>query len=159
MPIVPITQAMSAITAEAVSTPAGAGALERDLADRVALEHDRVERALDRGERVVAVDERRADADVDLAVDEPRRADEPDHHLELARGGDVERVDPVDADDLDVGELVARVEGDRGEDRHLRRGVRAGDVVGRVGLGEAASPARRPAPRRSVLPASISVSM
>ena len=42
---------------------------------------------------MVAVDERRADAHVDVAVDEPRGADEPDHHLELARGGDVERVD------------------------------------------------------------------
>ena len=34
--------------------PACAGALERDLADRVALQHDGVERALDRRERVVA---------------------------------------------------------------------------------------------------------
>ena len=63
--------------------------LERDLADRVALEHHGVERALDRGERVVAVDERRADADVELLVDERRRADEPHDHLELARGRDV----------------------------------------------------------------------
>ena len=39
---------------------AGARALRRDLADRVALEHDRVERALDRGGRMAAVDERRA---------------------------------------------------------------------------------------------------
>ena len=44
---------------------ARAGPLEHDLADRVALEHDRVERALDRRERMVAVDERRMDADVD----------------------------------------------------------------------------------------------
>ena len=98
MPIVPITLAMSAITAEAVSTPPAPGPFERDLADRVALQHDGVERALDRGERMVAVDERRADADVDLAVDEARRADEPDHHVELARRGDVERVDRVDPD-------------------------------------------------------------
>ena len=87
---------------------------------------------------MVPVDERRADAHVDVPVDQARRADEPDHHLELARRGDVERVDPVDADDLDVGERVARVERDRREDRHLRGRVRARDVVGRVGLGEAA---------------------
>ncbi len=42
---------------------------------------------------MVAVDERRADADVDVPVDEPGGADEADHHVELARGGDVERVD------------------------------------------------------------------
>ena len=47
---------------------------------------------------MVAVDERRADANVDLAVHEARGADEADHHLELARGGDVERVDRVDPD-------------------------------------------------------------
>ena len=39
---------------------------------------------------------------------------------------------------VDVGELDARVEGDRREDRHLRGGVGAGDVVGRIGLGVAA---------------------
>ena len=127
---------------------AGAGPLERDLADRVALEHHGVERALDRRERMVAVDERRADAHVDLAVEQPRRADEPDHHVELARGGDVERRDRVDPDHLDVGEREARVEGDRREDRHLRRRVGAGDVVGRVGLGEAARLGLARAPRR-----------
>ena len=47
--------------------PARAGPLERDLADRVALEHHRVERALDGGERMVAVDERRPDAHVERA--------------------------------------------------------------------------------------------
>ena len=62
-----------------------AGPLERDLADGVALEHDRVERALDRGERMVAVDERRPDADVEPPVDERRRADQADDHLHLAR--------------------------------------------------------------------------
>ena len=137
MPIVPITRRHVGDHGRGGLDAAGAGALERDLADRVALQHHGVERALDRRERVVAVDERRADADVDVAVDEPRRADEADHHLELARRGDVERVDPVDADGLDVGELVARVERDRGEDRHLRGRVRARDVVGRVGLGVA----------------------
>ena len=153
MPIVPITLAMSAITAEAVSTPPAPGPLERDLADRVALEHHGVEGALDRGQRMVAVDERRRDADVDLAVEQPCSADEPDHHVELACRGDVERRDLVDPDHLDVVEREARVERDRREDRHLRRCVGARHVSGRVGLGEparlrlgAAPPRRWPRP-------------
>ena len=36
---------------------------------------------------------------------------------------------------VDVGEADARVEGDRREDRHLGGGIRARDVVGRIGLG------------------------
>ena len=103
MPIVPITLAMSAITAEAVSIPPGAGTFERDLADRVALQHHCVEGALDRRERMVAVDERRAHAHVDLVRRRAtRRTDEPDHHVELARRGDVERIDRVDPDHVDV---------------------------------------------------------
>ena len=71
--------------------PAGARAFERDLADRVALEHDRVERALDRRERVVPVDERRADAHVELCrprASPRRRAGRPSRAR--APGGDVE---------------------------------------------------------------------
>ena len=90
MPIVPITLTMSAITADAVSMPPAPGPFERDLADRIALQHDGVERAVDLGERMLLVDERRLDADVEAAVDEPRGADEPDHHVELARRRDVE---------------------------------------------------------------------
>ncbi len=139
MPIVPITLAMSAITAEAVSTPPAPG--PSSVISRIASPCSMT--ALNApstfGQRMVAVDERRPDAHVDPAVDEPRGADQPDHHLELAGRGDVERVDLVDPDRLDVGELEARVEGDGREDRHLRRGVGAGDVVGRVGLGEAAT--------------------
>ena len=93
MPIVPITLVMSAITADAVSTPPAPGPSERDLADRVALQHHGVERAVDLRERMLLVDERGLNGHVDLSVDEPRRADEADHHVELARGGDVERVD------------------------------------------------------------------
>ena len=65
--------------------PACARPGERDLADRVPLEHDGVERALDRRERMMAVDERGPNADVDALVDQRRRADEPDDHVELAR--------------------------------------------------------------------------
>ena len=89
MPVVPTTAIRSATTADAVSEPARARPLERDLANRVALEHHRVERALDRGERVVPVDESRANPHVDLPVDERGRPDEPDDHLHLARGGNV----------------------------------------------------------------------
>ena len=138
MPIVPITRRHVGDHGGGGLDPAGAGPLERDLADRVALQHHGVERALDGGERMVAVDERRADAHVDLAVEQARGADQADHHVELARSGDVERRDRVDPDRLDVRERVPRVERDRREDRHLRRRVRTGDVVGRVGLGEPA---------------------
>ena len=117
--------------------PACARALERDLADRVALQHDGVERALDRGERVATVDERRADTDVDAVADEAGAADQLHVHAERPGGRDVvegDVLDPLDRDPLD---RDARAERDRGEDRRLRRGVEAGDVLGRVGLGEA----------------------
>ena len=64
---------MSATTGSP-SDSARAGPLERDLADRVALEHHGVERPLDRRERVVRVDERRADADVDAPSSSVARA-------------------------------------------------------------------------------------
>ena len=54
-----------------------------------------------------------------------------------SRGADVARHDRLDAFVLDVVERDPRAEGDRRENRHLRGGVRAGDVLGRVGLGEA----------------------
>ena len=83
---------------------------------------------------MVLVDERGLHRHVDLAVHEPCRTDEPDHHVELACRRNVQRVDLRDARVLDVGELDVRVEGDGGEDRHLRRGIGTGDVVGRIGL-------------------------
>ena len=67
MPVVPTTLTMSATTAEAVSIPPAPGAFEHDLADRVPLQHHGVEGALDRRERMMPVDERGADADVDRA--------------------------------------------------------------------------------------------
>ena len=91
VPIVPITETMSATTADAVSIPPAPGPFERDLADRVALQHHGVERALHGGQRVVPVDEGRMDANVDLAVDQARAADEPHDHLELVGRLDVER--------------------------------------------------------------------
>ena len=91
--------------------------------------------ALDRGERMVAVDERRLHADVDRAVDERRRADEADDHVELARrlrraaAGSARCPRRSTSSSVDP-----RAERDRREDRHLRGGVGAGDVLGRVGL-------------------------
>ena len=116
---------------------AGAGPLERDLADRVALQHHRVECALDRGERVVAVDERRADAHVDAVADEARPPDQLHVHVERARGGDVVERDALDPLDLDPVERHAGAERDRRQDRGLRGRVEPADVLGRIGLGEA----------------------
>ena len=70
MPVVPMTRDHVGDDRRRRLDPAGAGALERDLADRVSLQHDRVERALDRGERVVPVDEGGPDAHVELPVHE-----------------------------------------------------------------------------------------
>ena len=88
---------------------------------------------------MVAVDEGRVHADVDLPVDQVRAADEAHDHLELARRLDVELGDRLDPGVGDVGELDARVKGDGRENRHLGRGVGAVHVVGRVGLGEPAA--------------------
>ena len=135
MPVVPIDADHVRDDRRGGLDAAGARPLERDLADRVALEHDRVEGAVDRSERVVPLDERRPDADVDAAVHERGGADEPDDHAEVARG--VRRARGVivrDAAVVDVLEPDARAERDRRENRHLRGRVGAVDVVGRVGL-------------------------
>ena len=117
--------------------PPAPGPFERDLADRVALQHDGVERALDGGERVVAVDERRPDANVDAVADERRAPDQLHVHVERPRRRDVVERDALDPLDLDPVERHARAERDRREDRGLRRGVEAADVLRRIGLGEA----------------------
>ena len=83
---------------------------------------------------MLLVDEGRLHRDVDPAVDEPRCPDEANHHVELARCHDVERVDLRDPRVRDIGELHMRVEGDRRENRHLRGGVGAGNVVGGIGF-------------------------
>jgi hypothetical protein len=114
--------------------PAGARPLERDLTDRVALEHHRVERPLDGSERMVDVDERRADTRVDEPVRQRRPREELDLHVERPRRLDVLLRQPLDALDLDPLERDARAERDRREDRELRGRVAAPDVVGRIGL-------------------------
>ena len=117
--------------------PAGTRPFERDLADRVALEHHRVERTVHGGERMVAVDECRLHAHVEPFVDERRRAHQPDRHSELARGLDVLRSHRLDALAQHVVGRDARAEGDCREDGHLRRGIGARHILGRVGLGVA----------------------
>ena len=82
----------------------------------------------------MAVDQRRVDAHVDGIADEGGGADETDDRIEVARGRHVLRPDPLDALVVDVGELDPGAEGDRGQNRHLRRGVRPGDILGRIGL-------------------------
>ena len=115
----------------------GARSRHRHLGDRRRLDHHRVERALDRRQRVAAVEEAGEDADADPAVAPLGDAEQLQREAELLRVGEVvglDRLDPL------VGDLVEGhrgVEGEPGEDRHLRRGVGAVDVVGGVGLGVA----------------------
>src|SRR4051794_273980 len=118
---------------------ARARAFERDLPNRVALQHHGVERPVDCSERMVPVDERRLDAHVELPVDERRGADESHRHLELARRADMILCDVLDAFELDVLERRPRAERDSCEDRHLRGGGGAVHVLRRVGLREAES--------------------
>ena len=94
--------------------------------------------ALDRGERMAAVDEGGADADVVAAVHERglRRPAAPPSPWPRA-AATCSCVIPSMPSHLDVVEGDARAEGDGREDRHLRRGVVPRDVVGRVGLGVA----------------------
>ena len=117
--------------------PARAGAFERDLADRVALQHDGVEGALDRGERMVAVDERRADAHVDAVADEAGATDQLHVHVERAGGSDVVERDVLDSLHLDPLERHPRAERDGGQDRRLGGRVETRDVLGRICLGVA----------------------
>ena len=86
---------------------------------------------------MAAVEEAGEDADADPAVAPLGDAEQLQREAELLGVGEVvglDRLDPL------VGDLVERdrgVEGEPGEDRHLRRGVGAVDVVARVGLGVA----------------------
>ena len=90
-----------------------------------------------RRERVAGVEERRVHAHASAAVDALGGPDQLQPEAEVARVLDVVGGDVLDALVADVVEVDRRVERQPGEDRHLRRGVLAGDVVGRVGLGVA----------------------
>ena len=86
---------------------------------------------------MAVVEERRVHADRELAVDALGGADELQPEAELARVLHVVGGDVLDALVGDLVDVHRRVERQPREDRHLRRGVLAGDVVGRVGLGVA----------------------
>ena len=101
MPVVPTTETMSATTADAVSMPPAPGPFERDLPNRVSLEHHGVERAFDGSQRMVAVDECRADTHVDPVADEARSPDQLDVHVERAGRGDVVERHALDSFDVD----------------------------------------------------------
>ena len=76
-------------------------------------------------------------ADADAAVDALGRADQLQAEPEVPRVGHVLGGEVLDALVDDLVERDRRGEREPGEDRHLGRGVLAGDVVGRVGLGVA----------------------
>ena len=91
----------------------------------------------DRRQRVAAVEKAGKDADADAAVAKLGDAEQLQREAELLRVGEVVGLDLADALVGDVVEVDRRVESQPGEDRHLRRGVGAADVVGRIGLGVA----------------------
>ena len=111
-----------------------AGTGERDLPNCIALQHHGVERCPRRSQAVATVDECRVHANVDRAVLECRCTDEADDHVELLGRLHVLRLDPVDARVVHRLEPDPRAEGNGRENRHLRRGVGARDVVRRIGL-------------------------
>ena len=117
--------------------PAGARPAERDLADRIALQHHGIRASLYTGQRMGLLDERRLHADVDRCAGERRYSDQLDGHAEPGGSRYVRRLDTLDPAALHVVEQHAGAERHRREDRHLRGRVGAADVVGRIRLGEA----------------------
>ena len=116
---------------------AGAGPGHRDLGDRLGLDRDRVERPVDRGQRMARVQERRVDADRQAVADPLGGADQLQPEAEVAGVLEVVGLDLLDPLVADLVEVHRRVERQPGEDRHLGRGVAAVDVLGGVGLGVA----------------------
>ena len=112
-------------------------------ADRIALHHHRVHRALDVGDQAPRRNQRGMDAQLDAAgTARARRAplgdrEQLDPVAELLGVGDVGRLQVDDALDVRLRELHRNAERDRADDRRLVRGVDAGDVERRVGLGVA----------------------
>ena len=83
------------------------------------------------------VEEAREDADADPAVAALGDAEQLEREAELLRVGEVVGLDLVIPSNATSSSADRRVEGEPREDRHLRRGVGAADVVGGVGLGVA----------------------
>ena len=88
---------------------------------------------------MAGVEERRVDAHGHAAVEALGGADQLQPEAELAGIGEVVDLQVLDSLIADVVEVHRRAEREAREDRHLRRGVAAADVVARVGLGEAAA--------------------
>ena len=117
--------------------PAGAAAVEHQLADRVALDEHRVERVAHRRERVAERDHRRMHAHRDLAVELFGDREQLDDVAEVARRRDVVERDVRDALAVDV---TGRRRAPNAIDAMIAALAAASkplDVGGRVGLGEA----------------------
>ena len=116
-------------------SPAGAAPVEHQLADGVALDEDRVERAAHRRERMRERDHRRVDAHGHVAVDFFGDGQQLDDVAQRPRRRDVVDGHARDALAVDVVRRDAGAEGDAGNDRGFGGRVEAFDVGGRVGLG------------------------
>ncbi len=114
--------------------PAGARARHGDLGDRRRLDHDRVERPLDRGQWVMGIQEAGKHADAEPAVAALGDPQQLQRQAELLRVGDVVRLDLGDPLIGDVGERDGGAERKPSQDRHLRRGVGPVDVLCGIGL-------------------------
>ena len=86
---------------------------------------------------MTAVEERGVHAHAQAAVDPLRRPDQLEAEAEVAGVLEVVARQVLDPLVRDLRERDRRVERQPGEDRHLRGGVAAGDVVGGIGLGVA----------------------
>ena len=138
VPIVPITLTMSAITADAVSMPPAPG--PSSVISRIASPCSMT--ALNAPSTLASGCCLSTSAGWTRTSKLPstsRAAPTSRITMSSSRAAvDVGGVDLVMPRYVDVGEVDPRVERDGREDRHLRRRVRARDVVGRVGLGVAA---------------------
>ena len=137
MPIVPTTRHHVGDHGRRRLDASRAGPFQGDLPDCVALQHDGVERALHGCQRVVTVDERRPDANVDAIADERRASDQLHMHVERPRRRHVVERHTFDPLHVDPVQRHTRAERDRCEDRGLRRRIEAAHVLRRVRLREA----------------------
>lgn len=119
-------------------------AVEHQLPRGVGVDEDRVERLAHAGQRVRSRDHRRVHAHRDprgavACVDLLADREQLDDTVHLACGCDVGSRDVGDPLAVHVLAGDPRVEGQRGQDRSLRRGIETLDVGRRVGLGVAQS--------------------
>ena len=108
--------------------------LEHDVADKIALNGDRVVNAIDIGNGGALAHQRRMHALLDAIVGFHGDAQELDPIAEVVGVGDVGARDVLDAFDIDRFNVRHRAEGQRCQDRQLVRGVETADIEGRIGL-------------------------